>query len=85
MPLFRACIYCEDLFCYLIIIDGNAWFEYKNRDGNSDFIEQLFVTLIFHQFFDDLALTYFNLNEVMRLTAVFTEKKLKEEWADSVT
>lgn len=27
MPLFRVCIYCEDLFCHLIIIDGSAWFE----------------------------------------------------------
>ncbi len=37
----------------------------------------LFVTLTYHQFFTDLALIYLNPNEVMRLTAIFTEKNLK--------
>ena len=39
--------------------------------------ERLFVTLIYHHFFADLALIYLNPNEVMRLTAIFAEKNLK--------
>ena len=35
------------------------------------------MTLIYHQFFADLALIYLNPSEVMRLTAIFAEKKLK--------
>lgn len=37
----------------------------------------MFATLIYHQFFANLALIYLNPNEVMRLTAIFTEKNLK--------
>ena len=37
----------------------------------------LFVTLIYHHFFADLALIYLNPNEVMRVTAIFAEKNLK--------
>ena len=37
----------------------------------------LIVTLIYHQFFADLALIYLNPNEVMRLAAFYYEKKLK--------
>ena len=39
--------------------------------------ERMFVTLIYHQFLTYLALIYLNPNEVMRLTAIFSEKKLK--------
>ena len=42
-----------------------------------DFLERMFATLTYHQFFADLALIYLNPNEVMRLTAIFPEKKLK--------
>jgi len=37
----------------------------------------MFVTLIYHQFFNDLALIYLNPNEIMQVTAIFYEKNLK--------
>lgn len=42
-----------------------------------DFLGRMFVTLIYLQFFINLALIYLNPNEVMRLTAIFHEKNLK--------
>ncbi len=50
---------------------------YENGGGNGIFVERMFVTLTYHQFFADLALIYLNPNEVMRVTAIFAEKNLK--------
>lgn len=41
------------------------------------FSERMFVTLTYHQFYSSLALIYHNPNEVMRVTAIFAEKKMK--------